>query len=195
MLKSTTAPPYDIATAATVQNPKLFLVLPSTCTSHPPRFFGTPLAPISAHVQFPIQFSWHMPVLWVQTIMRTGLTALFCVSRRLFTPPPTPPSSSRRPPPPLLVSLLSPLFFFFFALSCLRPAKTETNTSMRKRSKSRQLATALTVPRDSKGDVIQLHTAAYNGDSDALSAYISQGGDFEVSKNVQQKLMGKHNMI
>ncbi|CAN0339112.1 unnamed protein product [Pylaiella littoralis] len=56
---------------------------------------------------------------------------------------------------------------------------------MRKRSKSRQLATALTVPRDSKGDVIQLHTAAYNGDSDALSAYISQGGDFEVRDHYQ----------
>lgn len=36
------------------------------------------------------------------------------------------------------------------------------------------------MPKDDRGEPIQLHTAAYNGEADLLSSYITQGGDLEV---------------
>ena len=36
------------------------------------------------------------------------------------------------------------------------------------------------MPKDDKGEIIHLHTAAYNGHAAALSSYILQGGDLEV---------------
>ena len=36
------------------------------------------------------------------------------------------------------------------------------------------------MPKDEKGEIIHLHTAAYNGQAAALSSYILQGGDLEV---------------
>ena len=57
---------------------------------------------------------------------------------------------------------------------------------LRKRSRlqSRRLSSVLTVPKDDKGEIIHLHTAAYNGDAAAVSSYILQGGDLEVRISV-----------
>ncbi|CAB1112496.1 unnamed protein product [Ectocarpus sp. CCAP 1310/34] len=53
---------------------------------------------------------------------------------------------------------------------------------LRKRAKqSRKMSSVLAVPKDDRGEVINLHTAAYNGKQDVLKAYISQGGDLEAS--------------
>lgn len=58
----------------------------------------------------------------------------------------------------------------------------QINNRLRKRSKqqSRRLTSVLSVPKDDKGELIHLHTAAYNGETASLSSYISQGGDLEV---------------
>ncbi|CAN0345482.1 unnamed protein product [Ectocarpus sp. 12 AP-2014] len=53
---------------------------------------------------------------------------------------------------------------------------------LRKRAKqSRKMSSVLAVPKDDRGEVIHVHTAAYNGKQDVLKAYIAQGGDLEAS--------------
>lgn len=60
------------------------------------------------------------------------------------------------------------------------PRKKQHRLRKRSRQQSRKLSSVLTVPKDDKGDIIHLHTAAYNGEAPALSSYILQGGDLEV---------------
>lgn len=81
------------------------------------------------------------------------------------------------------------LFFVLFLVSNSFPVRVRarrcTKTRVRKRAKqSRRLASALTIPKDVRGEPIEVHTAAYNGESETLAAYISQGGDLEVRQNV-----------
>lgn len=74
------------------------------------------------------------------------------------------------------------LFLCFFSCAWARQCN---QTRLRKRAKqSRRLASTLTIPKDVRGEPIRVHTAAYNGESDLLSAYISQGGDLEVRESV-----------
>lgn len=52
------------------------------------------------------------------------------------------------------------------------------------------MAGALTVPTDSKGDPIDVHTAAYSGDVDTVNAYVTQGGDVEVKRGIKVCVWG-----
>ncbi|CAM9348260.1 unnamed protein product [Ectocarpus fasciculatus] len=57
---------------------------------------------------------------------------------------------------------------------------------LRKRAKqSRKMSSVLSVPKDDRGEIIHLHTAAYNGKQDVLKAYIAQGGDLEIRDQFQ----------
>lgn len=84
--------------------------------------------------------------------------------------------------PGVVTFLSSCAVFLFVNIRSCASRFIDPPSRLRKRAKqSRKMSSVLAVPKDDRGEVIHLHTAAYNGKQDGLKAYISQGGDLEAS--------------